>query len=203
MTLKNLKRRVRLGIPLMMLVLFASAFPRTAEAGSYRGHHGYHGYRSGGHHYGHRGSYGYGHRGSYSYGHRGSYGYRHRGSYGYGRHYRPYYGNYGHRSSYYGPNGGLDRDVAQRAGLGALDLNVRPKKRVEVYVDGQYVGVAGNFDGYPAYLWLKEGTHQLVFYRNGYQTVTREYTIRPGAVIDVSFRLEQGKSVRPETLATK
>ncbi len=186
MTLKNLKRSLRIGMPLMMMVLFASAFPRTAEASYYRGHHGYRGHRYGGHHYGHRGSYGYGHRGSYGYGH----------------HYRPYYGNYGHRSSYYGPNGGLDRDVAQRAGLGALELNVRPKKKVEVYVDGQYVGVTGNFDGYPAYLWLKEGTHQLVFYSDGYHTVAREYTIRPGAVIDVSFRLEPGKSVRPEAFAT-
>ena len=178
MTLKNLKRWLRIGMPLMMMVLFASAFPRTAEASYYRGHHGYHGYRYGGHHYGHYG---------YRYGY-GGYGY---GGYGYG--YRPYYG----------PTGGLDLNVARQAGLGALDLNVRPKKRVEVYLDGEYVGVVGNFDGYPAYLWLKEGTHQLVFYRNGYQTVAREYTIRPGAVIDVSFRLEQGKSVRPETLATK
>ena len=194
MTLKNLKRRIRLGIPLMMLVLFASAFPRTAEASYYRGHHGYRGYRSG--HYGH----GYGHYGyRYGYGHH----YRHRGYYGYGHHYRPYSGHYsGSYSSYYGPTSGVDRDVAQRAGLGALDLNVRPKKKVEVYVDGQYVGVTGNFDGYPAYLWLKEGTHQLVFYSDGYHTVAREYTIRPGVVTDVSFRLEPGKSVRPEAFAT-
>ena len=131
MTLKNLKRWLRIGMPLMMMVLFASAFPRTAEASYYRGHHGYHGYRYGGHHYGHYGyRSGYGHH----YRHRGSYSYGHRGSYGYGHHYRPYYGNYGHRSSHYGPTGGLDRDVAQRAGLGALDLNVRPKKKVEVYV---------------------------------------------------------------------
>ncbi len=189
MTLKNLKRRIRLGIPLMMLVLFASAFPRTAEAGYYGGHHGYHGYRYGGHHYGHRGYYGYGHRGSYGYGHRGSYGYSH--------HYRPYMGHY------YGPTGGVDRDVERQAPVGALDLNVRPKKKVEVYVDGQYVGVTGNFDGYPAYLWLKEGTHQLVFYSDGYHTVAREYTIRPGVVTDVSFRLEPGNSVRPEAFATK
>ncbi len=175
MTLKNLKRWLRIGMPLMMLVLFASAFPRTAEASYYRGHHGYHGYRYGGHHYGH-----YGYR----------YGYGGYGGYGYG--YRPYYG----------PAGGLDRNVARQAGLGALDLNVRPKKRVEVYVDGEYAGVVGNFDGYPAYLWLKEGTYQLAFYRNGFHTVEREYTIRPGAVIDVSLRLERGKSVRPEAFAT-
>ncbi len=185
MTLKNLKRRIRLGLPLMMLVLFASAFPRTADARYYRGHHGYHGYRSGhhGHHYGHYG-YRYGHHG-YS---------------GYGYYNRPYYGQYnGPNSSYDGPTG----DVARQSGLGALDLNVRPKKQVEVYVDGQYVGVTGNFDGYPGYLWLEEGTHQLVFYSDGYNTVAREYTIRPGVVIDVSFRLAPGRSVRPEAFATK
>ena len=188
MTLKNLKRRIRLGIPLMMLVLFASAFPRTADARYYRGHHGYHGYRSS--HYGH---------------HYGHYGYRsgHHGYYGYGYRNRPYYGHYGSYSPYNGPTSGVDGDVARQSGLGALDLNVRPKKQVEVYVDGQYVGVTGNFDGYPGYLWLEEGTHQLVFYSDGYNTVAREYTIHPGVVIDVSFRLAPGKSVRPEAFATK
>ncbi len=170
MTLSNLKRRILIGIPLIMVAVFALALPRTAGAGYY-GHYSHYGYG----HYGHRG-YGYG-----SYGHH----------YGYG----PY-------SSYYCPTGGLDLNVARQAGLGALDLRVRPKRRVQVYLDGQYLGVAGNFDGYPSYLWLKEGTHQLVFYKDGYLTLAREYTIRPGVVTDVRLRMQPGRSVPPEEFAS-
>lgn len=173
MTLSNFKPGIRMGIPLILAAFFALAPTRTAEAGYY-GHHGY-----SGHH-------GYG---------RGYYGY------GYG-HYSPYYG-YGSRYRHYGPTGGLDLDVARQVGLGALDVSVRPKRRVEVYLDGEYLGVAGNFDGYPSYLWLKEGSYQLVFYRDGYRTIEREYTIRPGVVTDVRLRMEQGRSLLPEEFAAR
>ena len=176
MTLRNLKRPIRIGIPLIMVALFVSVLPRTAEAGYYRHHYGY---RS---HYGH-----YGHYGGYRHGYYGHHGYR----------YSPYY-SYG--DSYYRPRGGLDRQAARLAGLGALDLSVRPRKGVGVYLDGKHIGVVGDFDGYPSYLWLKEGTYQLVFYRDGYMTVVREYTIHPGAVVDVELRMERGRSVPPEKL---
>ncbi len=177
MTLSNLKRRIRIGIPLIMVALFALALPRTAQAG----------------YYGHYSHYGYGHYGHHGYGF-GSYGHH----YGYSSH---YYG-YGSPYYYYRPRGGLDLNVARQGGLGALDLRVRPKKRVEVYLDGEYLGVAGDFDGYPSYLWLKEGTHQLVFYKDGYLTVAREYTIRPGVVTDVRLRMQPGRSVPPEEFAS-
>ena len=60
MTVNNLKRRIRIGIPLVLVALFAFASARTAEA-RYYGHHGYgRGYY--GHGYGHHGYYGYGRR---------------------------------------------------------------------------------------------------------------------------------------------
>ena len=177
MTFGNLKGLFRIGIPLMLAAFFAFAPTRTAEAGYYRHYSG---------HYGH-GRHGYG-RGYYGYG----YGYN--GYYGHGRHYSPYsYGRYSHY-----PPGGLDLGVAQLAGLGALDLNVKPRRRTKVHLDGEYIGVVGNYDGYPSYLWLKEGTHQLVFYRGGYTTLAREFTIHSGVVLDVELRMERGRSVPPE-----
>ena len=88
------------------------------------------------------------------------------------------------------------------AGLGALDLNVKPKK-AEVYVDGRYVGLAKDFDGSPGYLWLKEGTHEVIFYKEGYGTVVREFTVHPGAVIEVKQRMVRGESVPAEELTSK
>ena len=178
MTVNNLKRRIRIGIPLILVALFAFASARTAEA-RYYGHHGYgRGYY--GHGYGHHGYYGHGY-----YGH----GYGHHGYYGYGRRYSPYY-----------EPGGLDLGVARLAGLGALDLDVSPRRKTKVYLGGEYIGVVGSFDGYPSYLWLKEGTYQLVFYRDGYTTLARELTVHAGVVIDVELRMERGESVPPEEL---
>ena len=177
MTVSNLKRRIRIGIPLILVALFAFAPTRTAEAaGYYRHYYGHHGY------------------GRSYYGH----GYGHRGYYGHGRHYSPYYDPYYGPYSHYSKPGGLDLGVARLAGLGALDLNVRPRRRTQVYLGGKYIGVVGNFDGYPSYLWLKEGTYQLVFYRDGYTTLARELTIQPGVVLDVELRMERGESVPPE-----
>ncbi len=140
--------------------------------------------RHGGHHHSYYGSYyryypssyfnfllGYGYWGYYPY-FWGSYFYP-RVNYGYGA---PYY-----RSSH----------------LGALDLNVKPKK-AEVYLDGDYIGLAKDFDGYPGYLWLDRGTYEISFYMPGYLTLTREFRVYAGSVVDVRLRLEPGEAVLPE-----
>ena len=54
------------------------------------------------------------------------------------------------------------------------------------------------FDGFPNYLWMKEGNHELIFYNEGYATVVREFSIRRGVVIDVRHRMLPGESVPPE-----
>ncbi len=170
----------RIAAVLVTLGLIASM---SAWAGS-RGHHGHHRY----HGYGHYGLYGYG-----GYGHYGYYG--HHSPYGHG-----YYGNYSPR--FYGPDGNLYRGVGTVGDLGGLDLNVKPKN-TQVYLNGNYIGVTGRFDGFPDYLWLKEGTYELVFYNEGHLTVVQEFAIHSGAVIDVNLRLVPGQSVLPEELTSK
>ena len=98
--------------------------------------------------------------------------------------YRPYYyGHYGyHRAPYY--VGRYD---------GALDLNVRPKN-AEVYVDGKYVGTVGEYDGWPRYLWLEEGSYELILFKEGYETVVRDVSVRPDRVINLKLRLHEGPS---------
>ena len=175
----------RAGVAFAVLAMMAVAVPRSAEAyyGGYN--HGYHGYGYRGlHRYGHHG-YGHfgGHYGSRLY--RGSY---HRSSY--------YYGGSSY-SPYYVPAGGFNLSVAQRAGVGALDLRVKPN-RAEVYLDGEYIGRAGSYDGYPAVLWLGEGTHRLVFFRDGRKTMASDYIVTAGEVTAVRLTMGRGTSEDPQ-----
>jgi hypothetical protein len=82
---------------------------------------------------------------------------------------------------------------------GALDLDVSPA-RTQVYLDGERVGTVDNFDGWPQYLWLEEGTYDLVLYLDGYKTLARQVTIYPGVVQGMNDELEPGPSTRPEDI---
>ncbi|HUO85986.1 MAG TPA: PEGA domain-containing protein [Thermoanaerobaculia bacterium] len=106
---------------------------------------------------------------------------------------------YGPHGGYYGPYGPAwaPRRVHDR--MGALDLDLKPGD-TEIWLDGQLIGIADRFDGWPGYLWLEEGDYHFVFYREGYRTIAREYRIYRGLVIDVVDRLERGESVPPEEL---
>jgi hypothetical protein len=84
-------------------------------------------------------------------------------------------------------------------GMGALDLDLKPEE-AEVYLDGYKIGVADNFDGWPRYLWLDEGTYDLVFHKEGFETLARQYSIYPGVIIDVEDRMERGEARLPEDL---
>ncbi len=89
--------------------------------------------------------------------------------------------------------------LQRRTDLAALDLEIRPK-RTKVYVNGRLIGRSGQFDGHPHFLWLKEGIHQLAFYKEGYGTVVREFPVQEGERIQVRIRLERGESRLPEDL---
>jgi hypothetical protein len=105
----------------------------------------------------------------------------------------------------YGPGWGYT--TYPRAGVpgmryGALDTDIVPE-RAEVWVDGQRVGVADDFDGFPDYLWLEEGTYDVVFFSPGRRTLARQYSVYAGLVIDVEDRLEEGEAVHPLDLGPK
>lgn len=102
---------------------------------------------------------------------------------------------------YYPPPGAYWYARQASPTMGALDTDIRPEK-AQVWLNGNLIGVADNFDGWPRYLWLEEGTYDLVFYHPGYETIARQYTIYPGVVIDVEDRMERGESVRPEDLVS-
>lgn len=106
---------------------------------------------------------------------------------GWGHAWGYYYGPY-YPSRYYPV-----RETLTTRAVGAVDLNVRPKK-ADVYVDGELAGKADRFDGFPGYLWLDDGDHQLVLVHEGYATVAKNIEVRRGSLVDLRVRLESGDS---------
>jgi hypothetical protein len=98
--------------------------------------------------------------------------------------------------AYYGPQGGVDMNMAMMSGYGAVDLNVKPN-RADVWVDGKYVGEARDLDGYPSYLWLADGAHKLAVYKGGYRTFEEEIAVNRGMKTELKIRLEPGESQPP------
>jgi len=114
----------------------------------------------------------------------------------------PYWtGSWGY--GWYGPGWGYPRVYPQpNAVYGALDFDVSPE-RAEIWVDGRRIGIADDYDGFPDYLWLEKGTYDVVIYLPGFRTISRQYTIYPGLVIDVEDRMERGESIAPLDIGPK
>lgn len=79
---------------------------------------------------------------------------------------------------------------------GGLDLKVKPRS-TQVWIDGEYAGLARDFDGFPSYLWLGSGSHEVSFYLPGYETVTRGVEVYPGRVGELKMKLSRGESGLP------
>jgi hypothetical protein len=122
--------------------------------------------------------------------------------FGWGPYWGPYWGPRwgGYWDGWYGPRFGYTT-VYPRPGAvyGALDTDISPE-RAEVWLDGERIGVADDFDGFPDYLWLEKGTYDVVFYLPGYKTLARQYSIYPGLVVDAGDRLERGEAIHPSDL---
>jgi len=110
------------------------------------------------------------------------------GGFGYG--FAPFY------PPLYGFGGGIDRNAAMIAGVGAIDFEVKPGQ-AEVWVDGKFVAEARDLDGYPSYLWIPEGAHQVVIYKGGYRSFDEPIEVRRGMSTQIKLKLEKGESVPP------
>ena len=126
------------------------------------------------HHYRHGGYYGrhYGYR---FYGH-GLYGHRFYGrGYGFGG-----YGPYGYRT--------------ERSYLGAVRIEVNPKKSredIQVFVNGAYAGVVDNFDGYAQRLYLAPGEYELELRLDGYDSKRMNLYVSAGTTHKIRAEMER------------
>jgi hypothetical protein len=123
---------------------------------------------------------------------------------GFGAGYYGYWGPWGwggvYPPAYYAPEGGVPMAVAMMNGFGGVDLDVKPN-RADVWVDGKYVGEARDFDGYPSYLWLKEGPHRLQIQKGGYKLFDEQIDMQAGLKKNLKVRLEPGESAPPAAKA--
>ena len=118
-----------------------------------------------------------------------------------GAYYRPYYyrpyfytpfywGVYGWYPHPFGPFppypyywGGYDRASSVR-------VLVEPKD-AQVYVDGYFVGLVDDFDGWAQRLRLVPGEHEIAFYLDGYRPVHEKLLFRPSASYKLRHTLEK------------
>jgi hypothetical protein len=100
----------------------------------------------------------------------------------------------------YGTPGDYALGYAMMSGMGALDMNVNPKQ-AEVWVDGRYVAEARDLDGYPSYLWLKQGSHHVVVYKAGFRSFEEDVDLSVGMIRELKVKLEKGESQPPTRTA--
>lgn len=108
-----------------------------------------------------------------------------------GRYYSPYsyygpYGSYG----YYGRYPYSSYRSYSTPDWTAIDTDISPEE-AEIYLDGRYVGIADDFDGYPDYLYLEPGRYRLEFRLEGYETRSIDIRARRGAKHDIDQKLRR------------
>jgi hypothetical protein len=98
----------------------------------------------------------------------------------------------------YRAQGGLDPGVARAEGLGGFDLDIKPRS-AEVWVDGKFVGLVRDFDGYPSFRWLAQGTHTVAISKLGFATWEQEVSIDAGRVTSLKLALAPGTRGSPQS----
>jgi len=95
----------------------------------------------------------------------------------------PYYGYY---PGYYEGVGYGYQDP--RAYFETISTDVSPEE-ARLYLDGQLIGIADDFDGFPDYLYLAQGHYRLEFRLEGYESQTVEIDSRPGTKVSLKNHL--------------
>jgi hypothetical protein len=77
--------------------------------------------------------------------------------------------------------------VPVRGNYGSVDFNVRPQKS-EIYVDGVYIGIADEFNGYPRTATLPAGRHRIRVVAPNGRVENREIYVMPGRELNFNLR---------------
>lgn len=139
-----------------------------------------------------------GHRGYYRYPYYASYGYWYPwgfGTWGLGFYWwdAAWYGGWGWPAPYpYGRYGYYYPD--RRADLGAVRVLVKPRD-AQVFVDGYYVGVVDEFDGYYQRLYLETGPRRIEVRKEGFETLRFDVRVVPGHTVKLRGELRPAPPV--------
>jgi hypothetical protein len=72
---------------------------------------------------------------------------------------------------------------------GSARIQVTPRN-AQVFIDGYYVGLVDDFDGYLQRLHVEPGEHELQIYLEGYKTIREKVLFRPGATLKVAYTMQ-------------
>ncbi len=88
-------------------------------------------------------------------------------------------------------------EVAPSADLAVVDTDVHPK-HARLYLDGRFIGIADDFDGFPGFLYLEPGRYRLECRLGGFRDEVVEIDARAGYRHDLDFRLQRSKGEKKE-----
>jgi hypothetical protein len=109
-----------------------------------------------------------------------------RGGYGFGpRFFDPFWAPYP-----YGPYPYYGVAPMEPRMFGDVRVHATPRQ-AEVYVDGAYAGVVGDFDGVFSRLHTTPGGHAITLHLEGYRTVTRNVYVAPDATLKLQLAMEK------------
>jgi len=81
--------------------------------------------------------------------------------------------------------------------LAVVDTDIRPE-RARLFLDGSFIGLADDFDGYPDFLYLQPGSYRLEGRLGGYVTVVFEIEAEPGCRHDIRHSMPRVPGVEKE-----
>ena len=72
-----------------------------------------------------------------------------------------------------------------------MKTDVDPEE-ARVYLDGKYIVIADDFDGWPDKLYLRPGRYKLEFRRQGFEPLVLNVNAKPGTTLEVDNKLVKG-----------
>ena len=109
--------------------------------------------------------------------------------------YRPYFGGFYNPYYYgsgYGYGYGYPGSYYRRAYLAEIRTEVKPQD-ARVYIDGDYVGVADDFDGWWQRLEVPPGRHRLTFRSPGFAPYVIDIRVYPGRDAHIKYEMRPGQ----------
>lgn len=73
---------------------------------------------------------------------------------------------------------------------GAIDCDVIPEK-AGVYIDGKYLGIADDFDGWPRYLYIQAGKYEISFKLDGYEDLNLNVEVFPNKIFRIKEKMKR------------
>ncbi|MGB9736605.1 MAG: PEGA domain-containing protein [bacterium] len=84
---------------------------------------------------------------------------------------------------------GMPKETLKAVGNEGLLKIIAEPSSAEVYVDGNFVGKAKEFNGNPGLLKLSHGTHVIMLKKKGYQTYIRRVFVGNEAIEPINIML--------------